>query len=350
MSPPKKTHQSLKRAKRRSWLLLLPVLLGVAAGWYLAVRLVSGLHVVALIELENVQAPQSATRQPIERLRVGCYNIAHGRGAVGTSNFGGGRLKDKRQRLIQIAAVLKEQDLDMVVLNEADFDSIWSGHVDQARLIANNAGYRYIVEQRNIDVAIPFASLRFGNAILSRFPLSDVTFLDFPHPSRWQEWLAGGFKDGVAATVTLPDGEQLQVAAVHLSLEGETYRQDSVEMIHQQHLSSKLPMIAMGDFNSTPTGWPGHRVGPDGENTIDWLMASEDWHTKPQILPIEMIDPMNPIDPKVWLQREDFTFPSHTPEKVIDWIFVTSPWKMQNKTVVDTNLSDHLPVIAEIAK
>lgn len=346
---PRKKH-SMKQARRRSWLLLLPVLLGVVAGWYLAVRLISPFHVVTLFELNEVEVQIDNPDQAFEVLRIGCYNIAHGRGAVGTSNWGGGSREDKRERIIEIAALLKEQNLDIVVLNEADFDSIWSGHADQARLIAKEAGYRYLIEQRNIDAAIPFARLRFGNAILSRFPLSDMKFLDYPHPSRWQELLAGGFKDGVAATVTLPNKEQLQVAAVHLSLENETSRQASVQIIQQQQTNAGLPMIAMGDFNSTAKGWPGHQAGPDGENAIDWLMAAEDWHTKPEIMPVEMIDPDHQIDPMDWLKPEDFTFPSQAPAKVIDWIFVTSPWKIQDKTVITSSLSDHLPVIAELAK
>ncbi|MHC4551522.1 MAG: endonuclease/exonuclease/phosphatase family protein [Planctomycetota bacterium] len=297
-----------------------------------------------------VDAQVTEPEKSSESLRVGCYNIAHGRGAVGTSNFGGGSKNDKRERIIEIAKFLKEQDLDIVVLNEADFDSIWSGHIDQAWLIAKEAGYRYVVEQRNIDVAIPFISLRFGNAILSRFPLSDMKFLDYPHPSRWQELLVGGFKDGVAATVTLPDGQQLQVAAVHLSLEGESYRQASVQIIHQQHIQSKLPMIAMGDFNSTAKGWPGYQAGPNDENAIDWLMNSEDWHTWPEILPVKRVDLTTPIDPMDWLSPVDYTFPSQQPEKVIDWIFVTTPWLFQNKEVIRTELSDHLPVIAKLKK
>jgi endonuclease/exonuclease/phosphatase family metal-dependent hydrolase len=267
-------------------------------------------------------------------IRVGCFNIAHGRGPVrGSRNWDGGDKAVKLQRLKEIAQVLKDSRLDVVVLNEADFSSFWSGHVDQARLIAREAGYRYFVEQRNIDVAVPFMKLRFGNAILSKYPLSDALFLDYPHPSRLQEFLVGGFKDGAAATVTLPDGRQIQVVAVHLSLEGETYRTASVEIFMDVQKKSRLPMIALGDYNSTMKEFPGYSSDKTGQNCIETLINDENWSTLPKGPPA---------------QPDDFTFPSQESKRVIDWIFVSSPLSIQEKTVLKSDLSDHLPVIADI--
>ncbi len=324
----------LKRTKKKSWLLLLPVLLGIIAGWYLAVRIVSPWHVIKQIKLEEVQEAVFPVERPIDTLRVGCYNVAHGRGGqTGAANWDGGNYSQKQDRLKQIAGLLKDANLNIVVLNEADFSSFWSGHTDQAQIIAKEAGYRYIVEQRNIDAAIPFMRLQFGNAILSKYPITDAVFLDYPHPSRLQEMLVGGFKDGVIATVTLPDGKSLQIAAVHLSLEGEAYRQASVQMILHEKMNTGLPMIVMGDFNSTAKGWPGYQTGDVGENAIDTLLVNEDWNTFS-------------IDSTV--QADKFTFPSQDPTKTIDWIFVSSPWTLHEHAVITSELSDHLPVIATL--
>jgi len=327
---------SLKHARKRGRLLIWLPIIGFLAGWYLTVRITAPRYVVKIIAPETEQSATSGTEQGLYGLRAGCYNIAHGRGGTpGTSNFGGGSKADKLERIRKIGRLLKKENLDIVVLNEADFASLWSGHMDQARLIADEAGYPYIVEQRNIDVAIPFLSVRFGNAILSRYPISEAAFLDFPHPSKLEEFLFGGFKDGVVATITLPDGKRIQVAAVHLSLEGEVYRNDSVKMIADFQRKSGLPMIAMGDFNSTAKGFPKYHAGPNGENAIDTLLATPKFRTLPHGLPVE---------------PGDFTFASEDPASVIDWIFVTDHWQIEDKTVIQTKLSDHLPVTVVLEK
>lgn len=304
--------------------------------WYITVRIASPWHTVKTIEIESVKSGITTSAEAFDTLRVGCYNIAHCRGGqLGADNWDGGDHEAKLERTKQIGQLLKEVNLDIVVLNEADFSSFWSGHVDQARIIAKEAGYRYVVEQRNIDVAIPFVSLRFGNAILSKFPLSEAKFLDYPHPSRLQEIFVGGYKDGLAVTVTMPNGEQVQVIAVHLSLEGETYQYASVQMFMDMQTQSSLPMIAMGDFNSTAKGYPGHHTNANGQNCIDTLLDSGNWSTQPRGFPV------NP---------EDYTFPSKNPTRVIDWIFISPHWRIEETIVLTSDLSDHLPVVATLKR
>lgn len=317
--------------KRKFWISTLAIP-AVAAAWFIVVRIISPWQVVKAFELETVENEKTGANS--SPLRVACYNIAHGRGGkLGSTNWEGGDRATKLERLKQIAELLRNAELDIVVLNEVDFSSFWSGHMDQAKVIAQEAGYRYIVEQRNIDAAIPFVSLRFGNAILSKLPLSNPIFLDYPHPSRLEEILFGGFKDGVAATATLPDGQQVQIVAVHLSLEGETYRQESVRLFMDLHTQSSLPMIAMGDFNSTAKGCPGYAVDPSGLNCIETLLDSSPWST--------LFDRQS-------IHSDTFTFPSEKPDRVIDWIFVTSPWHIREKRILTTELSDHLPVTATV--
>ena len=322
--------------KKRVIIWGLLVIPGIVAGWFIVNRLVSPWTVVRTIDLKTTEQELMTSEAAVGSLRVGCYNIAHGRGGMlGSSNWDGGDNKAKQNRLKEIAQLLKHAQLDIIVLNEVDFSSFWSGHVDQATIIAREAGYRYIVEQRNIDVSIPLMNLRFGNAILSNFPLSNARFLDFPHPSRMQELCVGGFKDGVVATATLPNGEQIEIVAVHLSLKGEQYRCGSVKLFMELQKQTTLPMIAMGDFNSTADGWPDHATDASGNNCIDMLLADKNWSTVPAA---------NPVAPA------DFTFPSQEPVRAIDWICVSSPLSISDKIVIQSNLSDHLPVTAMISK
>jgi endonuclease/exonuclease/phosphatase family metal-dependent hydrolase len=309
------------------------VVIGVVIGWYGIVRLLSPWTVVKHITLEH-DTPASTTYSA-HMLRVGCYNIAHGRGGrFGASEWQGGNRADKLERMTHIAHLFKTAQLDIVVLNEVDFSSVWSGHLDQAKHIAQDAGYPYLVEQRNMDVAIPFASVRFGNAILSNYPISEPRLIDFPSGySRWLEFAVGGIKDGLVCTVHLPDGSQVRVVAVHLAPETETIRVQSARMILKIQQASDLPLMALGDFNAAPTGSPEGYVSDSGENTIDLLRASTQLTTQPM---------GTPVDPS------DFTFPSEHPNQAIDWIFISPPWQFLEKLVLSSNLSDHLPVIAQL--
>ncbi|MCK4825208.1 endonuclease/exonuclease/phosphatase family protein [bacterium] len=327
----KKTLKPLKKGRTGKRLLIgIVLVIGCVIGWYGVVRLISPWTVVKFIPLQH-DNPKSSIKS-INTLRVGCYNIAHGRGGrFEATNWEGGNRTEKIERMKQIGQMLKSAQLDIVVLNEVDFSSVWSGHIDQARMIAQEAGYPYLVEQRNIDLAIPFVSIRFGNAILSKYPVSDVTFLDYPNTSELTELFIGGFKEGVAATIHLSDTDRVQVVAVHLSVNSESVRLASARMLLELLQQSSLPLIAMGDFNTAPTGYPQHHADESGQNTIEVLLASQQLTTLPQGLP---------INPK------DYTFPSEQPARIIDWIFVSSSWQIQEKTVISSNLSDHLPVIA----
>jgi len=301
-------------------------------GWFLVVRLISPWTAVKTIASDCKTITDELPRKSVSVLRVGCYNIAHGRGGqLGTANWEGGSHRQKQTRLIQIAQMLRDHRLDIVVLNEVDFSSFWSGHVNQAALIAKEAGFPYRVEQRNVDIAIPFFSLRFGNVILSKYPIVETVFLDYPHPSWFEEVFYGGLKEGVIATLALPDSGRIQVAAVHLSLEGETVRRASVQQILDVQQQSSLPMIAMGDFNSTAKDCPAYHADSAGYSAIDMLQGHGGLTTL-------WLEP--PIDQK------DFTFPSEKPDRVIDWIFVSPDWKIDSKTVIPSHLSDHLPVTA----
>ena len=112
-------------------------------------------------------------------LRIACYNIAHGRGQSKTNWTGEGKT-ERRQRLDEIAQQIRSVDADIIVLNEVDFDSSWSFSVNQAQYLADAAGYPFRAEQRNLDFRLLAWKWRFGNAVLSRFPIRDAKILDLP--------------------------------------------------------------------------------------------------------------------------------------------------------------------------
>ncbi len=262
--------------------------------------------------------------------RVVAYNIAHGRG-VGDSNWSESRARDNR--LSDIASLLREFDADVVVLNEVDFSSIWSGHQNQAELIAEEAGYRYLVEQMNIDMTSPFATLRFGNAVLSRHPIKKVMLIDLPGYAGWETLLAGK-KRAVLCEIELADGSRLHVVGAHFDTRGdESIRVDSARALAKVVGELESPVVIAGDLNSTPSVLPGARLDSDSRTAVDVLVAD---------CGFSRAAPGRATDEVAG------TFPSWEPTRTIDWVLVNGSGELKHMEVYDSDLSDHLPVVADI--
>jgi len=56
--------------------------------------------------------------------------------------------------------------------------------VNQAAWTADRAGYPHYATQRNYDVSLPFFKMRFGNAVLSRWPIDRVQQVKLPHVAK----------------------------------------------------------------------------------------------------------------------------------------------------------------------
>lgn len=277
---------------------------------------------VRVVEDPAVPAPAGG-----DRLRVGAYNIAHGRGhAADTTNFVSAATR--RAALEDVGRWLRQQDLELVVLNEVDLDAVWSHGENQAALLARAAGYRWRVEQRNLDVGALGLALRTGNAILSRYPVKGCRYLDYPAYRAW-EALAAGKKGGVVCDVETPAGE-VRLVAVHLSHRSEVLRMASAALLTELCAESARPIIAAGDFNTALPG--GARVrAVEGETALSRLVAA-------------CFRTPTPVDEARWL-----SFPSTAPDRVLDWILVTSPLRFERYVVGGAGASDHLPVVAELS-
>jgi endonuclease/exonuclease/phosphatase family metal-dependent hydrolase len=318
------------------WRKLLFIIAAVPASslaWYVVVRAISPWTAVKVIAFDIVAPPGPAGGDG--EWRVATYNIANGRGGrSGEPVTGGGDRAAKTERLKQIGRLLKSESVDIVVLNEVDFSSFWSGHIDEAAIIAREAGLPWVMEQRNVDVAFPFLSIRHGNAVLSRFPISKAGRVPFPDYSTLMGML-GDKMDGSVCTVKCPDGETLRVFPVHFTLHGPALQSECVRRIRAVLKESFEPLLVMGDFNAAPPGFGGGRTAAPGGNTIQLMLDSKAFTTAPFGSPEE---------------RGHCTFPAAKPDRIIDWIFVTAPWQVAEKKILPTELSDHLPVFARLVR
>ena len=318
-----------KRCSKRR-LLLRIFILGILfiILWYGVVRLISPWRA-----LKVVDAGQNAMTLTVEHdrpLRIAAYNIAHGRGTA-RSNFSD--KVERRQRLDDIGKLLRELDADVVVLNEVDFSSIWSGHENQADTIATAAGYRYRAEEVNIDASLPFASLRFGNAVLSRYPIVEAEVINLTGFAGW-ETVLGGKKRAVLCVIEREDGSRFRVVGAHLEPRGEeAFRVRSVKEVVLALKYPYIPTIIAGDLNATLPGLPGARVTDTGVTSVSTLMTVSSFSAAPGDNESYSFEP---------------TFPSWVPDRTIDWILVGSLLQIDRLEVKQSDLSDHLPIVAHV--
>lgn len=262
-------------------------------------------------------------------IRVMAYNVAHGRGPI-DDNWKG-TAAEKRNRILEIAKLLGESRADVVVLNEVDFDSTWSGHQNQAEAIAQAAEFPCRVEHRNLDFRFIYGSLKSGNAILSRYPIVDSKLVRYPALHTTERFLSG-HKQGLICTLQISKTQQLRVLAVHLEHRSEETRVRSAQKIVEAVEKSDIPLIAIGDFNSTLPAWPDAEFDSSGRNAMDVLLKSKHFEIASESTPAE------------W----NMTYPSIKAGVTIDWILIPKRWKFSNHRVLDSQLSDHRPVMADL--
>ena len=217
------------------------------------------------------------------------------------------------------------------MLNEVDFGAPWSGHLNQAELVAREAGLPHLLEQRNFEVCLPLYRASWGNAVLSRFPVTGALPVALPTYSTWENVLAGK-KRGAVCTIELAEGRTIRLMPIHLEYRSESVCVESARLIEEVRRQSDLPLVCAGDFNSTPVDFPHARTDKDGQSAVSLLLDGGGFQSMPKGPP----------------QTGDFTFRATDPDRVIDWILVPPAWRITSRQVPAVLDSDHLPVLMTV--
>ncbi|HSR43540.1 MAG TPA: endonuclease/exonuclease/phosphatase family protein [Longimicrobiales bacterium] len=316
------------RRALRGLAFLLVAFIGVTVLWWAAGRITADGRRLQVRSWRQapITIPDTATR-----IRIVTWNIAHGRGDVGPGlvrNFRGGSPEERGARLARIASVLERADADVVVLNEVDFASTWSGGVNQAEVLARAAGYGRWVEQRNYDLRFPFATFSFGNALLTRLPVEGASWVGIPPHSRLEALAAGG--KGASAVRVETRAGPITVVPVHLEYRSGETRRGAVPALDSLRAREAAPVILAGDFNSAPAGWP----GAEGRTALGELLEMGWTSARAERGP----------SPGEW------SFPTYDPDRAIDWVLVEPPLTVLEARVLagPWELSDHAPVLAVV--
>ncbi len=205
-----------------------------------------------------------------------------------------------RLNLERIATLVAPYDL--VALQEADAGSLRTARLNQVAHLAERAGFPHwhAAVTRNLR---PFAQNSLG--CLSRWPLQEVKYHALPGllPGR-----------GALEVEIQPAGcEPLRVIIAHLAL-GRRGRAQQLHFLADM-ISDSIDTVVLGDFNCNADELTAH-TGLSGTG----LRGVHDQHT----------------------------FPSWRPSRSLDHILVSPSVEVTDARVLDAQLSDHLPVAAEL--
>lgn len=207
-----------------------------------------------------------------------------------------------------IAKAIRDQNADLVALQEVDVNTGRSGKFNQAEEIAKKLGMSFFFAK-----AIDHDGGDYGVAILSKYPTIETKINRLPT----QSGTKGEPRVLATVKVTLPDGRIIRFGSTHLDAQKEdTNRELQIEEINRISADEKLPFIIAGDFNAAP--------GSIVINALDRQFSRS-------------------------CEPCDFTIPVINPKKTIDFIAFTPKSKFRSKStyvVPERYASDHLPVLA----
>lgn len=229
------------------------------------------------------------------RLRVLTYNIRH---ALGEDNV---------VDLSRIAEVIKQTKPDLVALQEVDVGVKRTNKVDQARELGQMTGL-----QSAFGKALNTGGGAFGNAILSRWPVQNVTVHPLPRGAKTESRIALSVR--VRPRNGLP---KLLFATTLLGPESEEERTLQLQEINRKLVPTRhVDSILAGDFAAEPADSP---IG----------VLLEKWEDTGGA-------------------EAEPTAPAKNPVRTVDYVMVSQPsgWKVVEVEVIDEQLaSDHRPLL-----
>jgi endonuclease/exonuclease/phosphatase family metal-dependent hydrolase len=203
------------------------------------------------------------------KLRVLTWNIHKGIGGV-----------DRRYRPERITAVIAHYEPDIALLQEVDENVARSQFHSQVDLLGDALGLRHRCYGPNVAVK----NGRYGNAILSRWPLTDVHNIDLTIPPKKR-------RGALCARCRVRTGRRSRTIVLfnfHLGLAG-FERKIQLKRFLKSHpfaaYHERTPILVGGDFNDLYGSLGRKLLRPAG-----FVRAGQPVNTYPAALPIRPLD------------------------------------------------------------
>jgi len=243
-----------------------------------------------------------------DSVRVLVFNIHAGKDASGKDN------------IADVARLIRSTSADIALLQEVDRNTNRSGKVDQLQTLADATGFSAAFG-RSLD----YDGGQYGIAALARngFIYDETVGL----PVTPLQERAGGSHEPRAALLAVAVSRlgRLQTVNTHLDASGvDSYRRQEVESvlnIVRARLSAVTPVLVAGDFNSEPDSAVVSRVRDTGLRDA-WSECG---------------------------RGDGSTYPADRPTKRIDYVFLGGTLRCTAAQVLDTQVSDHRPLLVTLA-
>lgn len=254
-------------------------------------------------------------KEPLISIKVMSFNIAHGLGMNGIVD------------LEKTAGIIEDSCAHIIALQEVDCCfSERSAFVDQVEWLSERLGMQAVFGA-NLDLEPLNADeprRQYGNAILSKYP---VKYSENHLLTQVLTDFGKNEQRGVLEAVIEVKGNLITVYNTHLSLQEEELKVSIGELIGITE-KRRFPRILLGDFNAPPTDGQIRRLNRHFADTFLKLKRG-DAYTYP-----------SPY-------RDAETGESFKPSTRIDYIFADPELDPVQVAVMETDVSDHVPIAAD---
>lgn len=230
-------------------------------------------------------------------IRIMTYNIHSGFSSAG-------RLDPEA-----IAQVIQDSQAEIVALQEVSRVRLLDGEADLVDWLS-----------RRLDMPILFRGTEepvWGNAVLSRFPVLESGWADLP---REGTLIGRGY---LWARIHIGEGQPLLLIATHLHhVEGESLPRQAQVRSLLEFWAGRSFSVMLGDLNAVP-----------GTTEIELLTEAG------------LVDSWGEAG-----AGPGYTYPARQPEQRIDWIWHTSDLSAVQAQVIDSQASDHRPLLVALGE
>jgi endonuclease/exonuclease/phosphatase family metal-dependent hydrolase len=217
-----------------------------------------------------------------------------------------------------IAAVIEESGATVVGLQEVARGGLLNANTDLMYLLGERLGWEHVTFHGTTDPV-------WGNGILSRYPLGEMERRLLPR-------VGTPYQRGYLATpVATPEGEVLFISThlqhINDSVAHEEDPEADLYPVHHEQLAviieewdGRQPAVLVGDLNARPG-----------------------WRQVTELLDAGWVD--------AWAEAgigDGFTANAADPQYRIDYVFHTTDMRTISVEVIESQASDHFPVVADI--
>ena len=294
---------------KRSFVYIQLLLITVLAGCSLfqeSLTLEQRTEVLTVQQIPNADV----TQENKQTLKVISLNLAHGRKLSFNQLF----VNEEafRKNLLDVAEFLKQENADVVALQEADQASSWSGDFNHVEFLAEAAGYPWFVSAVHVDNSFG----TYGTAILSKVPIEKALGFTFaPTPPTTNKGYSLIQIDW--GTDNTQQKFLIDIVSVHLDFSRKSKREAQLDELALTLATRDNAAIILGDFNSE---WLSE------ENVIQEFAEHGRYRA---------------------YQPEVDAFHSYS-NKRLDWALISNELEFTDYYVADEELSDHKPVVVQL--